>query len=101
MTVRKTYNTQEGFSLSYNTEQLSTILNTLKVKFDILRITESRLRTDKQAINNISLEVYVIKSKPTAASCGGALLSINKNINFKIRNDLKIYKYKELESLLR
>ena len=101
MTVRKTYNTQEGFSLSYNIDQLSTILNTLKVKFDTLGITESRLRTDKPAINNISLEVYVIESKPTAASCGGALLYINKNINFKIRNDIKIYKYKKLESLLR
>ena len=33
------------------------------------------------------------------ASCGGALLYINKDINFKIRNDLKIYKYKELESV--
>ena len=84
-------------SLSYNIDQLSTILNTLKVKFDILSITESRLRTDKQAINNIDLEGYVIESTPTATSCGGALLYINKNINFKIRNDLKIYKYKELE----
>ena len=41
----------------------------------------------------------MIESTPTAASCGGALLYINKNINFKIRNDLKIYKYKELESV--
>ena len=51
-------------SLSYNIDQLSTILNTLKVKFDILGITESRLRTDKQAINNIDLEGYVIESTP-------------------------------------
>ena len=55
-------------SLSYNIDQLSTILNTLKVKFDIFDITESRLRTDKQAINNIDLEDYVIESTPTAAS---------------------------------
>ena len=86
-------------SLSYNIDQLRTILNTLKVKFDILGITESRLRIDKQTINNIDLEGYVMESTPTAASCGGALLYINKNINFKIRNDLKIYKYKEIESV--
>ena len=43
-------------SLSYNIDQSSTILNKLKVTFDILGITESRLRTDKQAINNIDLE---------------------------------------------
>ena len=41
----------------------------------------------------------MIGSTLTAASCGGALLYINKNINFKLRNDLKIYEYKELESV--
>ena len=41
----------------------------------------------------------MIESTPTATSCGGAPLYINKDINFKIRNDLKIYKYKELESV--
>ena len=86
-------------SLSYNIDQLTTIINTLRVKFEILGITESRIRIDKQAINNIHLEGYVIESTPTAASWGGALLYINKNINFKLRNDLKIYKHKELESI--
>ena len=86
-------------SLSYNIDQLITLLNTLKVKFDILGITESRLRADKQPVNNIDLEGYVTESTPTAASCGGALLYINKNINFRLRNDLKIYEYKELESV--
>ena len=86
-------------SLSYNIDQLSTILSTLKVKFNSLDITESRPRTDKQTINIIDLEGYMIESTPTAASCGGALLYINKNINFKTRNDLKIYKYKERESV--
>ena len=66
-------------SLSYNIDQLSTILNTLKVKFDIFDITESRLRTDKQAINNIDLEDYVIESTPTAASWQGAFLYLNKD----------------------
>ena len=50
-------------SLSY-IDQLSTILNTLKAKFDILGISESRLRTEKQAINNIDLADYVIESTP-------------------------------------
>ena len=85
-------------SLSYKIDQLSTILNSLKVQFDILGIIESRLRTDKQTKNNIDLEGYVIDSTPNPANCGGALLYINKSINFKMRNDLKIYKYKELES---
>ena len=60
--------------ISHNIDQLGTLLNTLKVKFDILGITESRLRADKQAINNIDLEGYVIENTLTAASCGCALL---------------------------
>ena len=54
---------------------------------------------DKQPTHSIALEGYVIEITPTAANCGGALLYINKNINFKLRNYLKIYKEKELESV--
>ena len=85
--------------LSYNIDQLSTLLNTLKVKLDILDITESSFRADQQAINNTDLEGYVIETTSTTASCGGVLLYINKNLNFQLRNDPQIYKYKELESV--
>ena len=37
-------------SLPYNFDQLETLLTTLKVKFDILGITESRLKTGKQPV---------------------------------------------------
>ena len=86
-------------SLPYNFDQLETLLTTLKVKFDILGITESRLKTGKQPINNIDLKGYVVESTPTDASCGGAPLYINKNINYKLRKDLKIHKSKEVESI--
>ena len=65
-------------SLLYNFDQLETLL-ILKVKFDILGITESWLKTGKQLINNIDLQGYVVESTPTNVSCGGALLYINKN----------------------
>ena len=67
-------------SLPYNFDQLETLLTTLKVKFDILAITESRLKTGKKPINNIDLQGYVVESTPTDASCGGALLYIKKTI---------------------
>ena len=47
-------------------------------------------------LNKTDLEGYLIECSPTAASHGGALLYITKNINFKLRNNLEIYKYKEL-----
>ena len=40
------------FSLLYNVDQLSTLINTSKVKFDIIGITESGLTTDKQPKQN-------------------------------------------------
>ena len=83
-------------SLPYNFHQLETLLKTLKVKFDILGINESRLKTGKQPINNIDLQGYVVESTLTDASCGGALLYINKNINYKLRKDLKIHKSKDV-----
>ena len=85
-------------SFPYNFDQLETLLTTLKVKLDILGITESRLKTGKQPINNIDLKGYVVESTPTDASCGGAVLYINKNINYKLKKDLKIHKSKEVET---
>ena len=86
-------------SLSYDFDQLHTPLSNLKINFDILGVTESRLRIGKKPINNIDLEGYTIESTPTDATCGGALLYMNKNINYKTRNDLTIYKSRELESV--
>ena len=56
-------------SLPYNFDQLETLLTTLKVKFDILGITESRLKTRKQSINKIDLKGCLVESTPTDNSC--------------------------------
>ena len=53
----------------------------------------------KKTINNINLEGYTIERTPSDATCGGALLYKNKNINYKTRNDLAIYKSRELKSV--
>ena len=86
-------------SFPYNFDQLETLLTTLKVKFDILGITEIRLKTGKQPINNIVFQKYVVESTTTGASCSDALPYINKNINYKLRKDFKIHKSKEVESI--
>ena len=54
---------------------------------------------EKKTIKNIDLEGYTIESTPTDDTYGGALLYIDKNINFKTRNDLTIYKSRELRSV--
>ena len=47
---------------------------------------------------NINLENYCVEHTPTESSNGGTLLYIKKDISYKLRNDSKIYKPKELES---
>ena len=51
------------------------------------------------ATSRFELEGYIIKHTPTESSCGGALLCIDDHINYKVRNDLEMYKAKELESI--
>ena len=42
---------------------------------------------------------YSFEHIPTEANCGGALLYIDNNVNHIVRDDLRIYKSKELESV--
>ena len=87
-------------SLPYNYEQLHTLLADININLDIIGITETRLRTGQKALNNIDIEKYVIEHTTTDGSCGGALLYIKEGITYKVRNELKITKSRELESIL-
>ena len=86
-------------SLPYNCEQLHTLLADIDINFDIIGITETRLRTDQKALNNIDIEKYVIEHITVNASCGGALLYIKERMTYKVQNELKITKSAELESI--
>ena len=44
-----------------------------KLHFDVIGISESRIKKDKSPINNINLEGYCYKSCPTESSVGGYL----------------------------
>ena len=44
--------------------------------------------------STFELEGYIIEHAPTESSCGGALLYIDYHINYKVCNDLKMYKAK-------
>ena len=76
-------------SLPYNYEQLHTLLADIDINFDIIGITETRMRTGQKALNNIDTEKYYYI----------ILLYIKEGITFEVRNELKITKSKELESV--
>ena len=71
-----------------------------KFEFDILAISESKLKLDVEPIVDITLNNFHPPiNTPSEANKGGVLLYINKRIDkFKPRADLKIYESRLLES---
>ena len=86
-------------SLPYHFSELQTLLSSTKVNFNIIGISESRIKQNKNPVDNINLQNYNIEHCTTEAANGGVLLYIKDNIICKLRKDLKIYKSKYLESI--
>ena len=86
-------------SLSKNFDYFKHLINKLKLEFNILGISESRILKSQSLSTNVSLQNYVIEQTPTESTVGGALLYINKRHSYKTRPDLAIYKPKKLESI--
>ena len=86
-------------SLNAHLDELSTMLSLLNFNFSVIGITETRLRKDIGVSIPISIEGYSYEHTPTEASCGGSLLYISDNFNYKPRHDLLLYKALHLESV--
>ena len=86
-------------SLPYHIDEFTELLSDLEINFKIIGITESRLTTKRDPINDINLPGYSTGHTPTKSNKDGALLYISKDLNYKNRNDLKLYKDKNLESV--
>ena len=82
-------------SLSYHHLELYNLLSNLKFKPNIIGISETRLQRGKQPIANIYLPNYVYEHTPTESGKRGTLLYIDKNIKYKLHNDLNIYEKKD------
>ena len=86
-------------SLPAHVNKLQNLLSTCSVNFDIIGISESRLIKNKKHLINIDIPNYKIEHCTTECTCGGTLLYIKSNIKYKLRNNLKICKSQELESI--
>ena len=84
--------------LSKNIKELEYLLDKTKIDFDVIAISESRIKKDKSPIESLNLKGYSHESCPTESAAGGTLLYISNNLSYKPRNDLCIYKSAELES---
>ena len=86
-------------SLPKNFDNFNHLINKLKLEFDILCISESRILKSQSLNTNVSSKNYVIEQTSTKSTAGGALLYINKRHSYKTRPDFAIYKPKKLESI--
>ena len=67
-------------SLTKNVDHFNILLNDLNVNFDIVAITESRIKKDSPSPVNLHLDKYLVEQTPTETSAGGTLLYINKRL---------------------
>ena len=86
-------------SLEFHIEELRVTLQMINLKFDFICLTESKIRKNMDPKTNIIIDGYQVPvGTPTEASEGGVLIYVKEGIDFKPREDLNIYKTKELES---
>ena len=86
-------------SIQCHIEEFRVALKMLDFNFDVICFSESKLHKDFAPKIDINIEGYHAPiSTPTESSKGGVLIYVNKNLHFKPRSDLNIYKSKELES---
>ena len=84
--------------LPYHFLESHTLLATSEIELDIIGITESRLKSNKSHLTNITLPNYNIEHCPNDGLNGGVLLYIKEDMIYKKRNHLKILKCKMSES---
>ena len=71
-----------NISLSYHHRESYNLLSSMKIKPQIIGISESRLRINKQPTNNISLPNYIYEHTPNESGKGGTLLYIDQNLKY-------------------
>ena len=87
-------------SVEAHIDEFRTTLKMINFMFDIICISESKIRYNINPKSDINIDGYQSpESMPSHASKGGVLIYARKGINYVPRADLAIQKEKELESL--
>ena len=103
----KRYNSIKNFSilhlnihsLEFHIDELRIALQLINLKFDFICLTESKIHKNNEPKTNIEINGYQFPvGTPTEASKGGVLIYVKEGIDFMPREDLNMYKAKELES---
>ena len=81
-------------------DDFNILLSELNVSFDILAITETRIKKDSLSPINLWLNNYSTDHTPTNLSAGGTLLYISKLLSYQLRNDLRLWPRKIWSSFI-
>ena len=85
-------------SLSANHEGMTLLLSELQHAFDVIGLSETKIKDNCDPTSNITINGYNFISKPTLTNAGGVGLYVKEGIPFNIREDLCLIT-KEFESL--
>ena len=86
-------------SLSAHIDDLKWLLDTLDHKFDVVGISETKIRESIEPLTNIQLPGYEFKQVPTKSHFGGVGFFIKEGTNYKIRHDLSKSIFEVSESI--
>ena len=77
-------------SLDAHIDDLRDVLSRLNTPFDIMALTEIKIRPNHDPSNNIDIPGYEFVHTPTETTHGGAGFYIKDDLDFEKRNDLSI-----------
>ena len=85
-------------SVSYHIDDLNTFVMNCKNKYKVIGILECRIKAGRPLLPNINVNNYSYEYTLTESFKGGTLLYIGKNLRYRSKSDLILYKSKETES---
>ena len=87
-------------SLNLHIDDLRDFLSRLDFTFDVIGISEHRIKKDKQPSNNVNLEGYEeFIFEPSGTSCGGTGFYIHQKHDYIVREDLKLNSPSDFEAM--
>ena len=88
-------------SLGLHKDELVTSLSLLNFEFDMIAVSETKIKAGNEPIYDLSLAGYIHHQTPSESNKGGVIIYAKENVNTIRRYDLeeKMYKSCELESV--
>ena len=77
-------------NLTKHFDGLQTLINSVKIPFDILGITESKQVVCTKFPVNVNIDGYQIYSQPTKSTHGGVVMYVNKKLDHVVREDISV-----------